>query len=162
MPAQPGGLRAEASLDELALLAHTAGAGVVGRAIQRRESPHQATYIGRGKVDEIIAERQTAAYTLVIFDDAHSLHPTQFIALQRWLARREFKIARWILTRLDALRPSDVLLDNGGNGGANEPGLKRAREITEIWMQSREERDQTGDREAGGQHQRPLVGLRRV
>ncbi len=75
MPAQPGGLPAEASLDELALLAHTAGAGVVGRAIQRRESPHQATYIGRGKVDEIIAERQTAAYTLVIFDD--ELSPSQ-------------------------------------------------------------------------------------
>lgn len=77
---------------------------------------------------------------LVIFDDAHSLHPTQFIALQRWLARRELKVARWVLTRLDALRPSDVLIDNGDGVGADEPGLKRAREITEIWMQSREDR----------------------
>lgn len=77
---------------------------------------------------------------LVIFDDAHSLHPTQFLALQRWLAQRELKVARWILTRLDALRPSDVLLDKGGNDSANEPGFKHAREITDIWMQSREER----------------------
>ena len=69
------GLRAEASLDELALLAHTAGAVVAGRAIQRLESPHQATYIGKGKLDEIIAERQSTDYTLVIFDD--ELNPSQ-------------------------------------------------------------------------------------
>ncbi|MDP1961596.1 MAG: hypothetical protein Q8K93_05270 [Reyranella sp.] len=77
---------------------------------------------------------------LVIFDDAHSLHPTQLIALQRWLSRRELRVSRWILTRLDALTPSDVLLDDGAAAGANEPGLKRAREITSIWMQSGEDR----------------------
>jgi hypothetical protein len=77
---------------------------------------------------------------LVIFDDAHSLHPSQFIALQRWLARRELKVARWVLTRLDALRPSDVLVEQGGHENTDEPGLKRTREITEIWMQSREDR----------------------
>ncbi|MBY0335739.1 MAG: hypothetical protein K2X11_03955 [Acetobacteraceae bacterium] len=75
---------------------------------------------------------------LVIFDDAHSLHPTQLAALRRWLARRELKVARWVLTRLDALTPSDVLLDRMAD--AEEPGLKRAREITDIWMQSGEER----------------------
>lgn len=77
---------------------------------------------------------------LVIFDDAHSLHPAQLTALQRWLARRELKVARWVLTRLDALRPADVLLDLGNNADGDEPGLKRAREITEIWMQSRDDR----------------------
>lgn len=77
---------------------------------------------------------------LVIFDDAHSLHPTQLSALRRWLARRELKVARWVLTRLDALTPSDVLLDPAGTAGGEEPGLKRTREITVIWMQSSEER----------------------
>ncbi len=77
---------------------------------------------------------------LVIFDDAHSLHPTQLIALQRWLSRRELRVSRWVLTRLDALTPSDVLLDDGAAVGADEPGLKRAREITSIWMQSGEDR----------------------
>ncbi|MER8438181.1 hypothetical protein NKH36_27515 [Mesorhizobium sp. M1312] len=77
---------------------------------------------------------------LVIFDDAHSLHPTQLIALQRWLSRRELKVSRWILTRLDALTPSDVLLDDGSAATADEPGFKRAREITSIWMQSGEDR----------------------
>lgn len=75
---------------------------------------------------------------LVIFDDAHSLHPAQLAALRRWLARRELKVARWILTRLDALTPTDVLVDKASN--AEEPGLKRAREITDIWMQSSEDR----------------------
>lgn len=75
---------------------------------------------------------------LVIFDDAHSLHPTQLAALRRWLAKRELKVARWVLTRLDALAPGDVLLDHAA--AAEEPGLKRTREITDIWMQSSEER----------------------
>lgn len=77
---------------------------------------------------------------LVVFDDAHSLHPTQLAALRRWLARRELKVARWVLTRLDALTPSDVLLESATDDGVAEPGLKRAREITEIWMQSTEDR----------------------
>ena len=75
---------------------------------------------------------------LVIFDDAHSLHPSQLVALQRWLARRELRVARWILTRLDALTPTHVLLDKPANG--EEPGVKRSREITDIWMQSSEDR----------------------
>ncbi|MPZ49525.1 MAG: GTPase HflX, partial [Dehalococcoidia bacterium] len=69
------GLSAEASLEELALLVHTAGAEVVGRAIQRLDSPHAAHYIGKGKLEELIAERQAVDYTLVVFDD--ELSPSQ-------------------------------------------------------------------------------------
>jgi hypothetical protein len=77
---------------------------------------------------------------LVIFDDAHSLHPSQLAALRRWLARRELKVARWILTRLDALTPSDVLIEQAPSDSPEEPGLKRAREITDIWLQSGDDR----------------------
>jgi GTP-binding protein HflX len=70
-----GGISAEASLDELALLAHTAGAEVVGRTVQRLDNPHSATYIGKGKLEEIVAEREAVSYTLVIFDD--ELSPSQ-------------------------------------------------------------------------------------
>ena len=73
---------------------------------------------------------------LVIFDDAHILHPSQLSALQRWLTRREMRVARWVLTRLDALTTTDVLSDQEGD----EPGLTRAREITDIWMQSHDDR----------------------
>lgn len=75
---------------------------------------------------------------LVIFDDAHSLHPDQFAALGRWLARRELRVSRWILTRLDALKPGDVLLDPLAS--ADESGLNRSREITVIRMQSGQDR----------------------
>lgn len=44
---------AEASMEELARLAETAGCTVVDAVIQRRESPDAATYIGSGKVQEI-------------------------------------------------------------------------------------------------------------
>jgi GTP-binding protein HflX len=72
---QRDGLDAAASLDELALLAHTAGAEVVGRAIQRLESPYPASYIGKGKLDEIMAQREACGYTMVVFDD--ELSPSQ-------------------------------------------------------------------------------------
>lgn len=63
---------------------------------------------------------------LVILDDAHTLDPTQFDLLRRWLARRELKVSRWLITRLDALAPHQVL---------DAPGLSMEREITYIRMQ---------------------------
>mgnify|MGYP000883691114 CR=1 FL=1 len=43
----------EASLDELALLVDTAGADPVARLMQRRQSPDPATFLGKGKVEEL-------------------------------------------------------------------------------------------------------------
>ncbi|MCI6092303.1 GTPase HflX [bacterium] len=43
----------EQSLDELCDLVDTAGGVVVGRVIQRREMIHPATYVGKGKIEEI-------------------------------------------------------------------------------------------------------------
>src|SRR3954470_996668 len=63
------------SLDELALLADTAGAHVVGRTVQRLDHPHPATYVGKGKLAEIVAERAALDYTVVIFDE--ELSPSQ-------------------------------------------------------------------------------------
>ncbi len=83
-------------------------------------------------------EEQMQLRPLAIFDDAHSLHPEQFELLRHWLARRELKVSRWILTRLDALTPGDVLL--GGAMSADEPGLQLSRELTVIWMQRGEDR----------------------
>jgi GTP-binding protein HflX len=73
--ARRDGLSAEASLEELALLVDTAGGEVVGRAIQRLDNPNPAVYIGKGKLEEIIAEREATDYTLVVFDD--ELSPSQ-------------------------------------------------------------------------------------
>ena len=71
---------------------------------------------------------------LIMLDDAHGLHPDQLTNLRSWLARRELKIARWILTRLDGL-PSDDVLRNF-TPDFDEPRIKPSREITAIRMQS--------------------------
>jgi GTP-binding protein HflX len=68
--------RGEGSLDELALLAETAGAEVIGRTLQRLEAPHPATYIGKGKVDELKSLcSDNGGYDIAIFDD--ELSPSQ-------------------------------------------------------------------------------------
>lgn len=44
---------------------------------------------------------------LFILDDAHELHPRQFADIEQWFRNRELKIARWIVTRVDALAPDE-------------------------------------------------------
>jgi len=68
-------LPAEESLDELAELARTAGAEVVGRATQKLEHPVVSTYIGKGKVREVAEAAREAAANVVVFDD--ELSPSQ-------------------------------------------------------------------------------------
>ncbi|WP_238626276.1 GTPase HflX [Aggregatilinea lenta] len=59
----------EDSLDELALLAQTAGVEVVGRVIQRLSRPDPATFIGSGKVGEVVTLLGETGAAMVIFDD---------------------------------------------------------------------------------------------
>jgi len=54
-------------LDELAQLALTAGASVVGRMVQKRESPHPAHLLGQGKVEELALRARELRANLVIF-----------------------------------------------------------------------------------------------
>ncbi len=63
------GWSAEASLDELAQLAKTAGAVVVGRMVQKLDGPAKAHYIGTGKVDELAALKTGTDFDVVIADD---------------------------------------------------------------------------------------------
>jgi len=62
-------LHIDDSLDELALLASTAGLVVVGRAVQHLKQIDPATYIGSGKVEEIHHEIEQAHANVLIFDD---------------------------------------------------------------------------------------------
>ena len=91
---------------------------------------------------------------LVIFDDAHSLHPSQLKNLRRWLARRELNVSRWVLTRLDALTPGEVLLDRAAHADAS--GLNPSREITVIRMQGAE--DRKGERQAFRKMAKDMAG----
>jgi hypothetical protein len=77
---------------------------------------------------------------LVILDDVHTLHPEQLEALFRALTRREIRIGRWMMMRLDALSPASVFQSPGEDA---LPGLKRDRDYLDIFMQSQ---DRAGDR----------------
>jgi len=59
----------EDSLDELALLAQTAGIQVVGRSAQRLARIDPATFIGKGKLEEIALALPAVGANMVIFDD---------------------------------------------------------------------------------------------
>ena len=71
---------------EIAALAVSAGATVVGNLGGRRARPDPAYFAGRGKVDEIAAQRREAAADLVIFD--HALSGVQQRNLERALECR--------------------------------------------------------------------------
>jgi len=71
------------SLTELALLADTAGADVAGRMTQDRDRPEPATFIGKGKVEELRLRITEEKIPLVIFDD--DLSPAQVRNLEKAL-----------------------------------------------------------------------------
>jgi GTP-binding protein HflX len=68
LPGQPGYI-VEEHLDELAQLAETARAVVVGRAVQARKAPDRTTFIGSGKAEEIAAAARELGADLLLFDD---------------------------------------------------------------------------------------------
>lgn len=57
------------SLDELERLVDTAGADVVARLTQRRDKPDPASFIGKGKVDELKATCLAVDADTVVFDN---------------------------------------------------------------------------------------------
>ena len=91
----------EESLQELAELAKTAGAEVVGTVIQKRERIHPGTYVGKGKIDEIRTLLNALDATGIICDD--ELSPVQMNHLQQEL---ESKIMDRTLLILDIFASS--------------------------------------------------------
>ena len=71
---------AENSLTELAALAETAGSQVLEGLIQRRTRPDPSTYIGRGKVDELVSVVLSSGADTVICDG--ELSPSQLRTLE--------------------------------------------------------------------------------
>ncbi len=75
----------DAHLDELAQLIDTAGADVVDRVVQRRREPDPATYIGKGKAEELHRICLAVDADTVVFDD--ELSPAQQRNLEKILGR---------------------------------------------------------------------------
>ena len=73
----------DATLDELALLAESAGDVAVARVVARRKAPDAAFFVGTGKADEIKELVQLHQAEVVVFDQA--LSPAQQRNLERHL-----------------------------------------------------------------------------
>ena len=78
-----GGKHFDATLDELALLAESAGDVAVARVIAKRKAPDAALFVGSGKADEIKALVQGHRAEAVLFDQA--LSPAQQRNLEKHL-----------------------------------------------------------------------------
>ena len=136
----------EASLDELAELAETAGAETVAKVVQNREAVHPGYYIGKGKIQEVKGLLAALDANGIICDD--ELSPSQINNLERELeckvmdrtllildifARRavtsegkiqvELAQLRYRSARLVGLR--DSLSRLGGGIGTRGPGEKK-------------------------------------
>jgi len=70
-------------LDELAFLAETAGVETLKRFTQKLEKPHPKTFIGKGKMEDVLTYVQEHCVDIVIFDD--ELTPSQLRNIERIL-----------------------------------------------------------------------------
>ncbi|MEA2085456.1 MAG: GTPase HflX, partial [Chloroflexota bacterium] len=86
---------AGSSLDELAQLAGTAGVEVVERIIQRLPVPTKTHYVGKGKLAELVALKESTDCDVVIFDD--ELSPLQQRNLEQALEIKVIDRAALIL-----------------------------------------------------------------
>jgi GTPase len=73
----------ERSLAELAALAETAGALVVGSAYQRRSDPDPVWYFGKGRAAELVDEKAATDFNVLVVDD--ELAPNQQRSLEKLL-----------------------------------------------------------------------------
>jgi hypothetical protein len=122
---------------------------VVGALVAPKESDLVPSVTGTYRPFDVIDRIQITSPTLtrgktlqltplVILDDAHWLHPTQFEAVRHWLARRELRIARWIITRFDILQPGEALavVAEDRTERPSYPGLSATRDVESVLLQS--------------------------
>ena len=89
------GWTAEDSLAELASLADTAGADVVGAEWQNRRHVDPSWYVGKGKAQELVAAKGETGFGLLVADD--ELSPTQQRSLEQLLGVKVIDRSRLIL-----------------------------------------------------------------
>jgi len=88
-------MRFNEHLDELARLADTAGAEIVGRLVQQVRAPNPKSYVGAGKLEELQRLVSKTNASLVVFDD--ELSPVQGKNLENALEVRIIDRAELIL-----------------------------------------------------------------
>jgi GTP-binding protein HflX len=89
------GWTAQDSLSELANLATTAGADVVGAEWQNRRHVDPNWYVGKGKAEELVAAKRETGFDLLVADD--ELSPAQQRALEELVKVKVIDRSRLIL-----------------------------------------------------------------
>ncbi len=82
-------------LVELAELARSAGAVVVGRVVQRRKAHHPATCVGKGKLEEIRQRADVYEADVIVFDN--DLSPSQIREIEKATSRKVIDRSELIL-----------------------------------------------------------------
>jgi len=171
--------RAESSLEELALLARSAGARVVGSLVQERARRDPATLIGRGKVEEVKRLSDELDADTLLFDedlapaqqrniehaaDRKTLDRTQLILdiFARRARTREGRL-QVELAQLDYLLPRlsgrGVLLSRLGGGiGTRGPGETKL-ETDRRRIRQRIQKVRLTRREGRGRRETPVVAM---
>lgn len=87
---KPGAFAIEDSMTELERLADTDGLAIVGQTIQKVDRIHPATMIGKGKLNEIVEQREDLKYDVLIFND--ELHPNQQREIENAFGGTDIKV----------------------------------------------------------------------
>ena len=95
VPARARGRTMEEHLEELEQLVDTAGGVVVGTLTQQLDRPNSATYLGKGKIQELTQRVAETGATLIVFDD--ELTPAQGKNVEDATGRRVMDRAELIL-----------------------------------------------------------------
>lgn len=88
-----------------------------------------------------VTDKPVTLRPMVIIDDAHELHARQFADVEGWLRNREMKMSRWIMTRVDAIGPTEFRKAISEiEAEENSPGTTAGRDRTIKLLQG-EKRD---------------------
>ncbi len=141
-------------LDELEFLAETAGIESVRRFTQKLSTPNSRTFVGPGKLAEIIAYVQEKGIGVVIFDD--ELSPSQTRNLEKEIGRQVVDRTNLILG-IFMQRATTAYAKTQVELARNEYMLPR---LTGMWTHLERQRGGTGTR--GGAGEREIETDRRI
>jgi GTP-binding protein HflX len=79
-------LSLEDSMIELGLLAYTAGLDIIGQATQKLDTPYVQTFIGPGKIEEIVALLEELKADVLVFDN--ELSPRHLRELEKTFGKK--------------------------------------------------------------------------
>jgi len=132
-------------LDELAFLTETLGATSIHKFTQRLEKPDLRTFVGSGKLEEILAYIQHFEVDMVIFDD--DLSPSQMRNLENELKVKVYDRSLLIL---------DIFLNRAQTAQAKtQVELARYQyllpRLTRMWTHLERQRGGTGTRGGAGE-----------